>query len=112
LHPLALLRAGRERPRSRNAKEGDEVAPLHESSTLRATLSHPGCERSCILPRVRREGLRKKHSQRRISAGHVWSTGDIRATAALVALFTMMSFALIAWLRLRDRSKDRGATMS
>jgi hypothetical protein len=24
-------------------------------------------------------------------AGHVWSTGDIRATAALVALFTMMS---------------------
>jgi len=56
--------------------------------------------------------LRKKHSQRRISAGHVWSTGDIRATAALIALFTMMSFALIAWLRLRDRSKDRGATMS
>ena len=45
-------------------------------------------------------------------AGHVWSTGDIRATAALVAIFTMMSFALIAWLRLRDRSKDGGATMS
>jgi hypothetical protein len=32
--------------------------------------------------------------------------------AALVALFTMMSFAPIAWLRLRDRSKDGGATMS
>ena len=44
-------------------------------------------------------------------AGHVWSTGDIRATAALVAIFAMMSLALIAWLRLRDRSKD-GRPMS
>ena len=33
-------------------------------------------------------------------AGHVWSTGDIRATAALVAIFTMLAFALLAGLRL------------
>jgi uncharacterized membrane protein len=37
-------------------------------------------------------------------AGHVWNTGDIRATSALVAIFTMMAFALIAGLRLRDGS--------
>jgi hypothetical protein len=40
--------------------------------------------------------------------GHVWNTSDIRATAALVAIFTMIAFALIAWLRLRDRTKDGG----
>jgi uncharacterized membrane protein len=34
--------------------------------------------------------------------GHVWNTSDIRATAALVAIFTMIAFALIAWLRLHD----------
>jgi putative membrane protein len=38
--------------------------------------------------------------------GHVWNISDIRATAALVATFTMMAFALIAWLRLQDRTKD------
>lgn len=42
-------------------------------------------------------------------SGHIWSTSDIRATAALVALFTMITFALIAWLRLHDRTKDGGA---
>ena len=42
-------------------------------------------------------------------AGHVWSTGDIRATSALVAIFTMMAFALIAGLRLCDGAKDRSA---
>jgi uncharacterized membrane protein len=35
--------------------------------------------------------------------GHVWSVSDIRASAALVAIFTMIAFALIAWLRLHDR---------
>jgi uncharacterized membrane protein len=38
--------------------------------------------------------------------GHAWNTSDIRATAALVAIFTMIAFALIAGLRLRDRTKD------
>jgi hypothetical protein len=33
-------------------------------------------------------------------SGHIWNTSDIRATAALLAVFTMMGFALIAWLRL------------
>ena len=28
--------------------------------------------------------------------------------ALLVAIFTMIAFALIAWLRLRDGTKDRG----
>jgi putative membrane protein len=41
-------------------------------------------------------------------AGHVWSTGDIRATSALVAIFTMIAFSLIAGLRLYGRSGDRG----
>jgi hypothetical protein len=41
-------------------------------------------------------------------AGHVWSTGDIRATSALVAIFTMIAFALIASLRLRGRTGDGG----
>jgi uncharacterized membrane protein len=39
-------------------------------------------------------------------AGHVWSTGDIRATSALVAIFTMMAFALIAGLRLRHCANE------
>src|ERR1700730_9075960 len=33
-------------------------------------------------------------------SGHIWNTSDIRATAALLAVFTMMGLALIAWLRL------------
>jgi putative membrane protein len=37
-------------------------------------------------------------------SGHIWNTGDIRATAALLAVFTMMGFALIAWLRLCTRA--------
>jgi uncharacterized membrane protein len=41
-------------------------------------------------------------------AGHIWNINDIRATAALVAMFTMIAFALIAWLRLRDLTKDGG----
>ena len=40
--------------------------------------------------------------------GHIWRTSDIRATAALVAVFTMIAFALIAWLRLHYRAKDAG----
>jgi uncharacterized membrane protein len=40
--------------------------------------------------------------------GHIWNTSDIRATAALLAVFTMMAFALIAWLRLHHRTKDAG----
>ena len=39
--------------------------------------------------------------------GHVWSVSDIRASTALVAIFTMIAIALIAWLRLHDR-KDGG----
>lgn len=42
-------------------------------------------------------------------AGHAWSTGDIRATSALVAISTMMAFALIAGLRLCDGAKDGSA---
>ena len=38
--------------------------------------------------------------------GRVWNTGDIRTTAALVAIFTMIAFALVAWLRLRDLKDD------
>jgi uncharacterized membrane protein len=45
------------------------------------------------------------------ATGHVWNISDIRATAALVAIFTMIAFALIAWLRLHDRTKD-GAVVS
>src|SRR5262249_41055829 len=38
LHPAGLLRAGRERPRHRAAKKGDEVAPLHSiTSSARAS---------------------------------------------------------------------------
>jgi uncharacterized membrane protein len=40
--------------------------------------------------------------------GHIWNTSDIRLTAALVAIFTMIAFALIAWLRLCDRIKHGG----
>ena len=36
-------------------------------------------------------------------AGHVWNTANIRMTAALVAIFTMISFSLIAALRLYGR---------
>ncbi len=39
------------------------------------------------------------------AAGHVWHTGDIRATSALVAMFTMIAFALVAGFRLCDRPK-------
>ena len=35
-------------------------------------------------------------------AGRIWNTADIRMTAALVAIFTMISFAAIAALRLCD----------
>lgn len=42
------------------------------------------------------------------SGGHVWNASDIRATAALLAVFTMMAFALIAWLRLYHCTKDGG----
>ena len=45
-------------------------------------------------------------------AGHVWSTGDIRATAALVAIFTMIAFALIAGLRLYGRSRNGDASIN
>jgi putative membrane protein len=38
--------------------------------------------------------------------GYIWRTSDIRATAALVAVFMMIAFALIAWLRLHYRAKD------
>jgi len=38
--------------------------------------------------------------------GRVWNTSDIRTTAALVAIFTMIAFALVAWLRLRDLKDD------
>jgi putative membrane protein len=37
------------------------------------------------------------------SRGQVWSLADIRMTAALVALFTMIAFSLVAALRLYDR---------
>ena len=40
--------------------------------------------------------------------GYVWNTGDIRATAALIATVTMIAFALIACFRLRDRIKGGG----
>jgi uncharacterized membrane protein len=36
-------------------------------------------------------------------AGQVWRVADIRLTTALVAIFTMLAFALIAALRLYDR---------
>jgi hypothetical protein len=42
--------------------------------------------------------------------GYVWRTSDIRATAAVVAVFTMIAFALIAWLRLHFRTKEAGVT--
>ena len=38
-------------------------------------------------------------------AGHIWNVADIRLTSALVAIFTMTAFALIAALRLCDRGK-------
>jgi putative membrane protein len=36
-------------------------------------------------------------------AGQVWNLADIRMTAALIAIFTMIAFSLIAALRLYDR---------
>jgi uncharacterized membrane protein len=42
-------------------------------------------------------------------AGQVWRTGDIRAASALIATTTMLAFAFIAWLRLRDAGRDRDA---
>jgi putative membrane protein len=48
------------------------------------------------------------HRQVTDPAGHVWNTSDIRATSALVATFTMLAFALIAWLRLHGRTRDGG----
>jgi uncharacterized membrane protein len=41
--------------------------------------------------------------------GYIWRTSDIRATAALVAVFTMIAFALIAGLRLHFRAKEAEA---
>jgi putative membrane protein len=43
------------------------------------------------------------------TAGHVWNAADIRATAALVTIFTMFAFALTAWLCLQGRAGERGA---
>jgi uncharacterized membrane protein len=43
-------------------------------------------------------------------AGGVWMTEDIQATAALISLFTMSAFALIAWIRLTDRAKAGSPT--
>ena len=42
------------------------------------------------------------------SGGHIRNASDIRPTAALLAVFTMMAFALIVWLRLYHRTKDGG----
>jgi putative membrane protein len=44
-------------------------------------------------------------------SGHIWNTSDISATAALLSVYTMMAFALIAWLRLRHRTKDTGVAL-
>jgi uncharacterized membrane protein len=41
--------------------------------------------------------------------GQAWSIADIRMTAALIAIFTMIASSLIAALRLYDRGKDTGA---
>src|SRR5262245_34449945 len=41
-HPFGLLRAGRERPRRRAAKQCDERAPLHHSITSSARASSVG----------------------------------------------------------------------
>lgn len=38
-------------------------------------------------------------------AGRVWMTEDIYATAALISIFTMSAFALIAWIKLADRAR-------
>jgi hypothetical protein len=35
-------------------------------------------------------------------AGTSWRVGDITGTCALVSLFTMGAFALMAWVRLND----------
>ena len=45
-------------------------------------------------------------------AGHVWNTADIRAAAALVAIFTMIAFALIAGLRLYGRNRNGSASIN
>src|SRR5215471_18070642 len=41
-HPLALLRARRERPRSRRAEQRDELAPLHSSTSSARCSSSAG----------------------------------------------------------------------
>ena len=42
------------------------------------------------------------------SAGTQWNVGDITATCALVSIFTMGAFAVIAWARLPERKTEAG----
>lgn len=44
------------------------------------------------------------------AARRTWMTNDIYAAAALISIFTMSAFALIAWIRLRDQAKGPGPT--
>src|SRR5262249_17731909 len=48
-HPLGLLRARRERPRSRAAKQPDELAPLHSITSSAVASSLSGTVRPSIL---------------------------------------------------------------
>jgi uncharacterized membrane protein len=42
------------------------------------------------------------------SAGTQWNVGDITATCALVSIFTMGAFAVIAWARLPEQKTEAG----
>jgi len=44
------------------------------------------------------------------ATGKQWNVGDITGTCALVTLFTMGAFALLAWIRLSDQKGERGST--
>src|SRR5262245_33481928 len=52
-HPLALLRARRERPRSRTAEQSDELASLHSITSSASASSVEGTVRPMILAVVR-----------------------------------------------------------
>jgi hypothetical protein len=55
-HPLALLRARRERPRHRTAEKRDELAPLHcNSRASPERIAHLGTGDCCIHPPGRDE---------------------------------------------------------
>jgi hypothetical protein len=41
------------------------------------------------------------------ATGHVWMLHDIRETAALVAIFTIFTFSILAALRLADSGQTQ-----